>query len=90
MKWLRKLLHRRIVKGLSHRLKSIEDLMDSAEKNKEILYQKIEALGEPSADNEKSLAVYRDELETWGRIYWDSWSRYEEVDKALRWVLKDY
>lgn len=85
MKWLRRLLYRRIVRGFEHRMKSLEDLMDSYQKQKQALYAKIEALGEPDHNNEQSRKIYQDELGTW-----DAYNRHEEVESGLMWVLKDF
>lgn len=90
MKWLRRLFYRRIVKGFEHRMKSLEDLMDSCQKQKQALYAKIEALGEPDHNNEQSRKIYQDELGSWDRIYWDAYNRHEEVESGLMWVLKDF
>lgn len=64
--------------------------MDTCTKQREVLAEKIEALGEPDHNNEQARTIYRKEYETFDRIYWDAFSRHEEVESGLMWVLKDF
>lgn len=90
MKWLRRLLHRRIVRGFEHRMKSLQDLMTTCLNQKQVLYEKIENLGEVSHLNEEARLTYAREIDTWERMYWDAYNRHEEVESGLIWVTKDF
>lgn len=90
MKWLRRLIYRRVVKGFEYRLSSLESLMETAMKHCNRLYEEIDKLKSESPLPNESLAKREEELASWQRIYGDAFSRHEEVETGLIFVLKDY
>lgn len=90
MKWLRRLIYRRVVKGFEFRLKSLEDLMESAQSHMSKLYDQLEKLETESPRPAQTITKLTDERETWSRIYWDAYNRHEEVETGLMFVLKDF
>lgn len=90
MKWLRRLIYRRVVKGFEFRLKSLEDLMESAQAHMSKLYEQLEQLQAEKPEPSATIAKLTEERETWSRIYWDAYNRHEEVETGLMFVLKDF
>lgn len=95
MKWLRKLLYKRIVKGFKHRMNSLEDFMDTCEKRMIELGERKDQLKDEviRLDTEvakHSLSLVEEEYERWSRMYWDAYNRHEEVESGLTWILKDF
>lgn len=95
MKWLRRLLYRRIVKGFKHRMESLENLMDTCQKQMMLLGERKDQLKDEATSLDAkvakhSLSLVEEEYERWSRIYWDAYNRHEEVESGLTWVLKDF
>lgn len=63
--------------------------MDKAMEHRQTLSKKIEDCETYPHDCEEAIKIYKEELESWTRIYWDAWVRHEEVCSALNWTLKD-
>lgn len=94
MIWLRKLFYRRIIRGFKHRMKSLEDLMETCTGQMELLRQERDALDAEtlklgSAPIE-SLKINTEKYEQFSRIYWDAFNRHEEVESGLMWITKDF
>ena len=83
MKWLRRLIYRRVVKGFEFRMESLEKLMETAMANCTRLYDELEKLKSESPLPSESIAKREEELGTWQRIYGDAYSRHEEVETGL-------
>lgn len=90
MRWLRRLIYRRVVKGFEYRMTSLEKLMESATQHCTRLYDELEKLKSESPLPNESIEKREEELATWQRIYGDAFSRHEEVETGLMYVLKDF
>lgn len=87
---LRKLIYRRIVKGLEHRLESQQKVMKAMQDEMDELAQKMDDLSFETPLPVDTIKDLRSHFDSCQRVYGDAFARAEEVESAIMWVLKDF
>ena len=90
MRWLRSLIYYRTLKGLETRITNLGELIDIANDESDRIYRQLEKLELEEPKPEKSIALLREEIDTYTRLRTESLFRRDEVEGIVGLILKDW